>query len=219
MVMQTDLTYGHADIQRFWSKVTKGDGCWVWTGTLDKHGYGAFKVGGKMVIAHRFALILSGENIDGLFGCHGCDNPPCVRIGDGHVFVGTPLDNTRDMDAKGRRDPKRKGEGHPMVKLTEERVREIIERYRGGETQRSLSIAYGIGQMQISRIVRGARWGHLGGGSDKRGYNRVKAASAKATPELRESARRLRSDGATYEAIGKALDVSTGFAWKLVNND
>lgn len=215
MVMQADLTYGHADIQRFWSKVAKGDGCWIWTGTLDKHGYGAFKVGGKMIGAHRFALILSGENIDGLFGCHGCDNPPCVRVGDGHVFVGTPLDNTRDMDAKGRGVRAGKGAANRNSKLTEGQVNEIIERYRNGERQLSIAAMYGIGQMEVSRIVRGTRWGHVGGSGEivrQRGKSRTKL-----TDELIAKAKSLRGDGATYQQIALDCNVSLTMAWNMIN--
>ena len=32
--------------------------------------------------------------------CHTCDNPVCFNIS--HLFVGTPLDNMRDRDQKGR---------------------------------------------------------------------------------------------------------------------
>ena len=37
----------------------------------------------------------------GMYVCHSCDNPPCIRLE--HLFLGTPGDNTADMMAKGRR--------------------------------------------------------------------------------------------------------------------
>ena len=37
---------------RFWSKVNKGDGCWLWTGTITYNGYGKF--GPRL--AHRIAF-------------------------------------------------------------------------------------------------------------------------------------------------------------------
>jgi len=40
--MTTKAASGH----RFWSKVQRSDGCWIWTGRLDRDGYGKFKAGG-----------------------------------------------------------------------------------------------------------------------------------------------------------------------------
>lgn len=46
--------------------------------------------------------IVNGPVPDGLFVCHHCDNPPCVRPS--HLFLGTPKDNVDDAVAKGRID-------------------------------------------------------------------------------------------------------------------
>lgn len=83
-------------------------GCWEWTGGLFKHfPYGKFNAGrlpgGKQrtVYAHRFAYELwVGAIPKGLQVLHRCDNPACVNPA--HLFVGTQLDNMRDMIAKGR---------------------------------------------------------------------------------------------------------------------
>lgn len=77
------LTLTAKDIARFWGKVEKSDGCWIWTGGTAK-GYGSFGYGGrkgKKVQAHRVAYILMGGTIpNGLVLDHLCRTPRCVRV-------------------------------------------------------------------------------------------------------------------------------------------
>jgi len=88
--------------ERFWEKVEKTDGCWLWTSTLNTWGYGQFQIGRtKQYRAHRIAYELTyGPIPAGMHVCHHCDNPRCVRPD--HLFLGTHLDNMRDRQAKGR---------------------------------------------------------------------------------------------------------------------
>jgi hypothetical protein len=46
--------YGH----RFWAKVAKGDGCWLWTASLGSSGYGQFMLNGRPRLAHRLSYEL-----------------------------------------------------------------------------------------------------------------------------------------------------------------
>jgi DNA-binding CsgD family transcriptional regulator len=87
---------------RFDSKIRKSDGCWEWTASRYPTGYGHFRAPGTSNgYAHRFAWEdANGPIPAGLHVCHHCDNPICVRPD--HLFLGTPLDNMRDRDAKGR---------------------------------------------------------------------------------------------------------------------
>lgn len=106
---------------RFWSHVVKSsdpDGCWTWDGARQQpFGYGMFGVTSKRIVgAHRFSYQLRhGAIPEGLQVCHHCDNPPCVRPD--HLFLGTAVDNSRDMVSKGRANfPKRRThcpQGHP----------------------------------------------------------------------------------------------------------
>lgn len=74
---------------RFWEKVQKGDGCWLWTGRRSPEGYGRFSLhlaGGEygQVGAHCFAYeLMVGPIPPGLVLDHvkerGCTNRHCVN--------------------------------------------------------------------------------------------------------------------------------------------
>lgn len=67
-------------IDRFWSKVDKTSGCWLWTAATDTDGYGRFRFEGRLVAAHRHALVLDGQDITGREVDHYvCHNHACVR--------------------------------------------------------------------------------------------------------------------------------------------
>ena len=66
--------------QRFWSKVQKTDECWLWTGALDRAGYGRFHLAGVNVVAYRVAYeLLVGPVPAGLTVDHLCRVRRCVR--------------------------------------------------------------------------------------------------------------------------------------------
>lgn len=95
-------------MKRFWDKVDKSPGhgpkgeCWVWTAAINKStGYGAFKLDGSKVDAHRLAYELQkGAIPDGQCVCHDCDYRSCVR--GSHLWLGTKTENNQDMIDKGR---------------------------------------------------------------------------------------------------------------------
>ena len=83
-------------------------GCWLWIkAVLDcskfdgNLAYGRFSLRGRTHYAHRMAWFLyRGAIPSGKMVCHKCDVPTCVNPD--HLFLGTALDNVRDMLRKGR---------------------------------------------------------------------------------------------------------------------
>lgn len=160
---------------RFWASVEKTEGCWRWRGTITGPGYGQTSVweNGKQTLlyAHRVSYEMHYGPIPvGLFVCHSCDNKLCVRPD--HLWLGTAADNTRDAQLKGiipTRKPKvlkgrnpRRGERHPLAKLTEADVREIRVSYVEGHGSMSeLAALYGVDIANIHRIIHRKIWAHV----------------------------------------------------------
>jgi hypothetical protein len=150
------------------SKVQVIDGltpCWEWTRARVR-GYGQFGVRRagkqKMVRAHRFSWELyNGPIPEDLCVLHRCDNPPCCNPE--HLFLGTMLDNMRDMALKGRQNyvGQPKGEQHNKAKLTEKAVLDIRFRWKGGRTTEMLAKEYGVSGSTVRRIGRGVLWRHI----------------------------------------------------------
>jgi HNH endonuclease len=150
---------------RFWPKVVRSEGCWLWTGAQvaapGAPPYGSFRITERTSIrAHRFSWILHfGEIPDDLIVCHTCDVRLCVRPD--HLFLGTHIDNVRDRDAKGRAGAAR-GVEQPGSRLTDEAVRELRALYAaGGVTQRELAEYFDVSQGTVSRAWRGEHWKHV----------------------------------------------------------
>lgn len=149
---------------RFWAKVRMGDYCWEWCAYLNRGGYGTFFGARNHYTrvtwpAHRYSWIqMFGEIPNGLFVCHRCDNPKCVRPD--HLFLGTPMDNCHDMMTKGRHRIGRRARGsqHYRAKLTELQVMEIRRRRAHGESGVELGREYGVASTQIYYIAKRRTW-------------------------------------------------------------
>ncbi len=149
--------------ERFWSKVDKSGECWNWiAGKSDKGSGSFFDANHRIVSAYRFSYELANGPIpDKLFVCHTCDNRACVNPA--HLFLGTQVDNMRDMKEKGRgRTNDKRGENNPSAKVTADTIREIRRIHAaGGITQRELARRYGMGYVNMSQILLKKTWKHI----------------------------------------------------------
>jgi hypothetical protein len=75
------MTLTEAERERITEKyVVTPDGCWRWTGSFDKDGYGRFQVGPRAKLAHRVMLAAVGRDVpDGMEVDHLCRNRSCVN--------------------------------------------------------------------------------------------------------------------------------------------
>ena len=154
-------------IDRFWSKADcsgGADSCWLWSGRLQKHGYGSFRAGSRTDgtrrewLAHRMAWVITHGDPGALLVLHRCDVRRCVNPG--HLWTGTNADNMADMKSKGRADRVRKarGERQGSSKLTDAMVVAIRADAR---YQRVVAESFGISQTQVSRIRSRRHWVHV----------------------------------------------------------
>ena len=127
-----------ARIQKFWNQVQKGesDECWPWLGRKGAQGYGLFGFKSLMrenyntSTTHRIAWVLHNNKTikDDMHILHTCDNPLCCNPR--HLYVGTPLENMRDRDARGN--------GNRSRLFSDQEVVDIRKRHNDGESMASI---------------------------------------------------------------------------------
>lgn len=149
---------------RFYERVpvpANPDDCMEWMGSRNYAGYGYAgdprTSGRTQTGAHRASYeMFVGPIPDGMYVCHTCDNPPCVNPR--HLFAGTPTDNARDRQNKGRFTPPRFDRAnHPRTKIAPAQVVEIRQRaIRGQKCSNIAALAaeYGVSLPTIYNILK-----------------------------------------------------------------
>lgn len=161
--------------QRFWTRISKTENHWLWTGALDKDGYGTMSVHGDDPTsmaredgkttprrAHRLSYELLvgpiGEK-DLVLHKNECNTRACVRPD--HLYLGDPQRNMDDREEIGHTSW---GENRPASKLTEGDVAFIRKHYRKGIRARSLhtlAFIFNVHFTCIHWVVSGRNWSRV----------------------------------------------------------
>lgn len=108
--------------------------CIEWKHSTDRNGYGQIRLGKQLFYVHRViaAIYLDMHMLSKREVCHRCDNPKCFNPE--HLFIGTRMDNIRDMLSKGRQK------------------RSSMETWNKAENARKL-LAQGKTQVEVAKIL------------------------------------------------------------------
>lgn len=136
---------------RFWSKVNVGPnyaGCWEWSRSTRKDGYGKMKVGRVLVSAHRLAWeLFNGEALGDRLALHRCNNPKCCNPK--HIYAGSRSENQVDILNSG---------GRVHDKLTQEDADEIRKYLAMGVSHASLAKDFNVAKTTISKVGTNRIW-------------------------------------------------------------
>jgi hypothetical protein len=138
------------------------DGCWMFLGPWNSHGYGHLTYDGKVYRAHRASYIIYVGSIpEGLNVLHRCDNRYCVNPE--HLFLGTLADNALDMRAKGRDTYGQNfGVNNGQAVLKEHEVLQIMGLLEEGNlTQDEIGRLFGVSRGAVKQIKLGKTWTYL----------------------------------------------------------
>ena len=130
---------------------------------VNPSGYGMIRNGSWMALSHRVSWVLeNGEIPHGKQVLHHCDVPSCVNPD--HLYIGTNNDNVRDKVERGRSHfprPERRGEKHPLAKLSPEQVEEIRKLPFVHGSGKAMAERFGVSRSLITHIRKGDVWKHM----------------------------------------------------------
>jgi HNH endonuclease/CENP-B N-terminal DNA-binding domain len=145
------------DVARFHSKVDKTPGqgphgdCWLWIGGSRGNGYGAFKLAGLTIDAHRVALHLSGTvQPRGMVVMHECDTKKCCNPA--HLRLGTTSENMKDAFSRGLVSRNKR-----ETPLTDSELATILDEWERGLSKKVLCRKWNLPATTLTRVIDKAR--------------------------------------------------------------
>lgn len=147
-----------------------GDQCWYWLGAVNDRGYGVFRIGRRIVMAHRHMFEIDHGRPPAGMVLHSCGKKSCVNPQ--HLYEGTkpkPHDSDAsrleqlDRAALPPASPLRgtSGANNPRAQLNEEQVRKICTLLDQGVSPRIIAFDFGVDAKSIRNIDQGKTWRHL----------------------------------------------------------
>jgi hypothetical protein len=141
-------------IERFMKRVTKTDTCWLWTGSIQKNGYGSLsakELTWGTRFAHRWSYVYHKGAIPvGKMIRHTCDVRNCVNPS--HLISGDSIDNVHDML---ERNPRGCGR-----KFREEDIQKIRADYVH-KSYKELADEWGVCKATIGNIISGKFYSYM----------------------------------------------------------
>ena len=124
-------------------EVDEKTGCWNWTGSKTKLGYGEIMRHRKKHTTHRLSWMeTNGPIPEGMNVLHHCDNRLCGNPS--HLYAGTMKDNMQD---------KRNRTGGPKLNW------ETADQVKAAPgTQSVIAAQFGISRSMVGLIKTGKRW-------------------------------------------------------------
>ncbi|WP_437994735.1 HNH endonuclease signature motif containing protein [Sorangium sp. So ce185] len=146
------------------------DKCWYWLGAVNDRGYGVFRLGRRLVVAHRHMFELEHGRPPSGMVLHSCGKKSCVNPQ--HLYEGTKpkrpdADASRlekiEREALPPAPPQRGASGvsNPRAQLNEEQVRSICASLDKGVSPRVIAFSFGVDPKSIRNIDQGKTWRHL----------------------------------------------------------
>ncbi len=123
------------------------NGCWEWTSTLQKTGYGKIQDWlHKSRLAHRAIYALAVAPIPvGMYVLHSCDNRRCINPE--HLWLGTHADNQKDKVQKGRHN----------YKFSADEIDQIKRYHKYGIARVELRKAFQISTFWFDKVIKEGR--------------------------------------------------------------
>lgn len=147
---------------RFYSKtITASSGCMIWTGAVQRNGYGGFKIDRRKIDAHVVSWRISQGGVPvplGKLVMHTCDCRMCVN--DKHLELGTQTQNMEHAFENGRGDDfHARGEDMPNAVLNEDMVWKIRSTYAmPGMSQRKVAASLGLKYATVRNVIENKAW-------------------------------------------------------------